>query len=58
MVFGHSALEVKHEQSGLALRFEVREALREWKHDHASLKVAYSHQWTSQRYAFTRACDS
>lgn len=54
MVFGHSALELTHEQSGVVLKFLVRDALREWKHDHSSLKVAYSHQWTSQRSSEAR----
>jgi type 2A phosphatase activator TIP41 len=54
MVFGHSALELKHEPSGLTLRFLVRDALREWKHDQPSLKVAYSNQWTSQRSSEAR----
>lgn len=52
MVFGHSGLELKHLESGLVLRFNVRDALREWKHDEPALKVAYSQQWTSQRYLF------
>jgi len=49
MVFGHSSLELKHEATGLVVRFLVRDALREWNHDQSSIKVAYSHQWASQR---------